>query len=291
MDFTTGKELLELCRAEGITIAEAMQRREESVFETNRREIRAQMEENLSVMEESIRLGMDTKRSQSGLSGGDAQRLLRYSREGSASGRGFCTAVAASMAVVEWNAAMGRIVAAPTAGASGILPGTLLTLGQERNLPREALVDALFTAGAVGMLIATHATVAGADGGCQAETGTAASMAAAALVEALGGTPRMALWREPWPSRTLWGWCAIQWGAWWNAPVSSETPWEPPMPFCAPTWALAGIQSVIPFDDAVSSMAAVGRALPSELRETARGGLAATPAAQACMACAGYKGS
>ena len=119
----------ELCRAAGITIAEAMQRREESVFETNRREIRAQMEENLSVMEESIRLGMDTKRSQSGLSGGDAQRLLRYSREGSASGRGFCTAVAASMAVVEWNAAMGRIVAAPTAGASGILPGTLLTLG------------------------------------------------------------------------------------------------------------------------------------------------------------------
>lgn len=291
MDFTTGKELLELCRAEGITIAEAMQRREESVFETNRREIRAQMEENLSVMEESIRLGMDTKRSQSGLSGGDAQRLLRYSREGSASGCGFCTAVAASMAVVEWNAAMGRIVAAPTAGASGILPGTLLTLGQERNLPREALVDALFTAGAVGMLIATHATVAGADGGCQAETGTAASMAAAALVEALGGTPRMALDAGAMALKNVMGLVCDPVGGLVECPCVKRNAMGAANALLCADLALAGIQSVIPFDDAVSSMAAVGRALPSELRETARGGLAATPAAQACMACAGYKGS
>lgn len=287
MDFTTGRELLELCQKEKITISEAMQRREESVFGTNRQEMRAQMELNLEVMEESIELGMGTGRSQSGLSGGDAQKLLHYGQGGSASGTGFCAAVAASMAVVEWNAAMGRIVAAPTAGASGILPGTLLTLGREKNLPRETIVDALFTAGAIGMLIATHATIAGADGGCQAETGTAASMAAAALAEALGGTPRMALDAGAMALKNVMGLVCDPVGGLVECPCVKRNAMGAANALLCADLALAGVESVIPFDDAVSSMAAVGRALPPELRETARGGLAATPAARACMACSG----
>ncbi|MBE5780772.1 MAG: L-serine ammonia-lyase, iron-sulfur-dependent, subunit alpha [Clostridiales bacterium] len=279
MDFTTGVDLLKICESQGISIAEAMKRREVTVMSGNRDEMVQQMELNLKVMEESILRGMETERSESGLSGGDAEKLLRYSKGDTIAGGAFCEAVAASMAVVEWNAAMGRIVAAPTAGASGILPGVLISVGKQKNISEEKLVDALFTAAGVGMLIALNATVAGADGGCQAETGTGASMAAAALVELMGGTPKMALDAAAMALKNVMGLVCDPVHGLVECPCVKRNAIGAANAMLCADMALSGITSVIPFDEVVTTMASVGRALPSELRETALGGLAVTPTA------------
>ncbi|HQQ40064.1 MAG TPA: L-serine ammonia-lyase, iron-sulfur-dependent, subunit alpha, partial [Clostridia bacterium] len=192
--FENGESLRKYCLENGIPIYEAMIRREEKQSERSREEILEEMRLNLRVMKESVYRGLNEKvESVSGLSGGEAMRLFKYGKHNPFSGYTACRAAASAMAVVEVNASMGRIVAAPTAGASGILAGALIESGRQRGWSDDTLVEGLFTAGAIGFIYAKNATISGAGGGCQAETGVAASMTAAALVEISGGAPVQAL--------------------------------------------------------------------------------------------------
>ena len=188
--FETGESLRRYCMENDIPLWEAMIQREIKQSDRTREDIVAEMKHNLQVMRESVTKGLSTKvESVSGLSGGDAMSLFRYGKHNPFSGYNACRAAASAMAVVEVNCSMGRIVAAPTAGASGILAGVLIESAHQRGWSDETLVEGLFTAGAVGLLFAKNATISGAGGGCQAETGVAAAMTAAALVEISCGTP------------------------------------------------------------------------------------------------------
>ena len=187
--FTNGEELIAICKKEGLTISEVMLRRQQELSDDTAENILKELKTTLHAMKRSVEEGLTEElESVSGLSGGDAMRLNDRAEKNALSGTLAAKAAAASMAVVEVNAAMGRIVAAPTAGASGILPGVLFTCAKERGWNDEKLLSGLLTAGAIGSIIAANASISGAEHGCQAETGSAAAMAAAALCELDGGS-------------------------------------------------------------------------------------------------------
>lgn len=282
LDFHSGAELAAVCLERGISIAEAMQLREEHIGEQTRGQVREEMRRNLQVMRESVSRGLKGDiRSLSGLSGGDAALLSAHADASPLLGADACHAAAAAMAVVEVNASMGRIVAAPTAGASGILPGVLISLAGRRGWSEDALIDALFTAGAVGMLIAELATIAGADGGCQAETGSAAAMTAAALTELCGGTPQMALDAAAVSLKNVLGLVCDPVAGLVECPCIKRNAIGAVNALLSADIALAGVKTHIPFDEVVGAMRAVGNVMRTELRETALGGLAATPTGRA----------
>ncbi|MBN2898505.1 MAG: L-serine ammonia-lyase, iron-sulfur-dependent, subunit alpha, partial [Clostridia bacterium] len=190
--FKNGEDLLSLCHTHGMTIGQVMEARERENSHTSPRE---EMAKNLDVMKQAIEKGIAIdQRSPSGLSGGDAKRLMNYVEGGvTLCGESVLKSVAAAMGVMEVNGTMGLIVASPTAGSCGILPGAFVQKGIALGKDDEALINGLFTAGAIGYIVTKNATVSGAEGGCQAETGTASAMSAAGLVELLGGTPEQAL--------------------------------------------------------------------------------------------------
>lgn len=277
-DFNSGAELLKLCDAEQITIAEVMLRRETELSESTRDELNSEMLRSLKVMRESIRKGLtEDLKSVSRLSGGEARTLYRYADFGPLSGSETCHAAAAAMAVVEVNAAMGRIVAAPTAGASGIIPAVLLESAHSREWSDEQLVEGLFCAGAIGMLFAKNASISGAAAGCQAETGVAAAMAAAALVELSGGEPLQCLDAAAIAIKNIEGLVCDPVAGLVECPCIKRNAMGAANALLSADLALCGITSLIPFDEVVSSMYAVGREIRPEYRETAKGGLAATP--------------
>lgn len=277
-DFTTGAELLALCRAEELTISEVMIRRELEMEECAREELLSEMMRSLKVMRESVRKGLtEDLRSVSRLSGGEARTLYRYADFGPLSGSETCHAAAAAMAVVEVNAAMGRIVAAPTAGASGIIPAVLLESAHSREWSDDKLVEGLFCAGAIGMLFAKNASISGAAAGCQAETGVAAAMAAAALVELSGGEPLQCLDAAAIAIKNIEGLVCDPVAGLVECPCIKRNAMGAANALLSADLALCGITSLIPFDEVVASMYAVGREIRPEYRETAKGGLAATP--------------
>ena len=177
----------------------------------------------------------------------------------------------------ENNAAMGKIVAAPTAGSCGILPGAVVSMLDEGRCSREAAVMALFTAGAFGMVIAQNASIAGAEGGCQAECGSAAAMAAAALVELMGGTPQQCAHACAMAIKNQLGLVCDPVAGLVEIPCIKRNVSGVAIAFSSAEMALAGIESKIPADECIGAMREVGCSIPSALRETAKGGLAATP--------------
>lgn len=280
--FENGESLRKYCLENGIPIYEAMIRREEKQSERSREEILDEMRLNLSVMKESVYRGLNEKvESVSGLSGGEAMRLFKYGKHNPFSGYTACRAAASAMAVVEVNASMGRIVAAPTAGASGILAGALIESGRQRGWSDETLVEGLFTAGAIGFIYAKNATISGAGGGCQAETGVAASMTAAALVEISGGAPVQALDAAAMAMKNVMGLICDPVAGLVECPCIKRNALGAVNAMLCADMALAGVTSLIPFDEVVSAMYAVGRDIRPEYRETARGGLATTPTGRA----------
>jgi L-serine dehydratase len=280
--FENGESLRKYCLENGIPIYEAMIRREEKQSERSREEILEEMRLNLSVMKESVYRGLNEKvESVSGLSGGEAMRLFKYGKHNPFSGYTACRAAASAMAVVEVNASMGRIVAAPTAGASGILAGALIESGRQHGWSDETLVEGLFTAGAIGFIYAKNATISGAGGGCQAETGVAASMTAAALVEISGGAPVQALDAAAMAMKNVMGLICDPVAGLVECPCIKRNALGAVNAMLCADMALAGVTSLIPFDEVVSAMYAVGRDIRPEYRETARGGLATTPTGRA----------
>lgn len=280
--FANGESLRRYCQENDIPIYEAMIRREEKQSELPRAEILAEMKKNLDVMRASVERGLTEKvESVSGLSGGEAMRLFQYGKHNPFSGYTACRAAASAMAVVEVNASMGRIVAAPTAGASGILAGALIESARQRGWSDETLIEGLFTAGAIGLIFAKNATISGAGGGCQAETGVAASMTAAALVEISGGAPVQALDAAAMAMKNVMGLICDPVAGLVECPCIKRNALGAVNAMLCADMALSGVTSLIPFDEVVAAMYAVGKDIRAEYRETARGGLATTPTGRA----------
>lgn len=278
-NFNSGKELTEICESQNLKIWEVMLNREVENSGTNKDILFEAMRENLIVMKSAIKKGLNQDmKSNSGLVGGDAKRLNERNKSGkSLSGERTIKAVASSIAVVEVNASMGRIVAAPTAGASGILPGVLITVGEDLNYSEDELVKALFTASAVGLIIAKNATISGAEGGCQAETGTGAAMAAGAVIELSGGTPDEVLTGAAITLKNVLGLVCDPIAGLVECPCVKRNAIGATNALMSADMVLSGIKSIIPFDEVVEAMYKVGKMMPSSLKETAMGGLATTP--------------
>ena len=285
MDFKTGKELLELCRRESLPISEVMRRRETEEGGLTRAEAENRMQRALEIMRNAAARPIDHPvPSMGGLIGGEAQKLHRHADQGAcACGTLLSRAMMYAVAVLETNASMGLIVAAPTAGSAGVVPGVLLALQDEHSLPDGRIVDALFNAGAVGYLAMRNATVAGAVGGCQAEVGVAAAMAASAAVELLGGKPQQCLSAASTVLANMLGLVCDPVGGLVEYPCQIRNASGVANALAAAELALSGVSALIPFDEMLVTMAAVGRRIPPELRETALGGCAAAPSA--CARC------
>ena len=195
MFVSSGKELIEICNRKNISIYEYSIQEETEKSESSRKAVVDKMRSTLHVMMNSSQYARENPvRSVSGLIGGDAYKIEQYADRGETLTGDFMNrAMARALSSSEVNAAMGRIVACPTAGSCGILPAAVLSAGEKLNKTEEQLINALFTSAGVGIIIAKNATLAGAEGGCQAECGSAAAMASAAVVEMMGGTPEQAL--------------------------------------------------------------------------------------------------
>ena len=287
LDFKSAIELLALCDKAGCPISEIMRRRECELGETDRDTIEEKMALALKIMRDSALSPLNAPvKSMGGLIGGQAEKLTQHSHAGQAvCGDVLSMAMTYAMAVLEVNASMGLIVAAPTAGSAGVVPGVLLALQEAHQLPDEKLIDALFNAGAVGFLAMRNATVAGAVGGCQAEVGVAASMAASAAVELMGGTPRQCLDAASTVLTNMLGLVCDPVGGLVEYPCQNRNAAGAANALVAAELALAGVKQLIPFDEMLETMFTVGKRLPAELRETALGGCAITPSA--CAACGG----
>lgn len=270
--------LVEAAESQKISLSELVLHDQAEQAELPVDQLFSRMRDNLHVMQQAVQAGIDKDlRSTSGLTGGDAYKLHQYAATGGLCGSFFTSALTRAIAVSEYNAAMGKIVAAPTAGSCGILPGAILTMMEARDLPEESAVKALFTAGAFGMVIAFRASIAGAEGGCQAECGSAAAMAAAALVEMAGGTPTMCAHACAMALKNQLGLVCDPIAGLVEVPCIKRNAGGVACALTAAELALAGVQSVIPADEVIDAMREVGDAMPCALRETAQGGLATTP--------------
>lgn len=276
-NFSTGEDLIRLCEAESISIAEVMLRHEEETSERPADELVNEMFENLMTMQESIRIGLDEdQETMTGLAGNNAEKLLAYADKANM-GADMAKICAAAIAVVEVNASMGKIVAAPTAGSSGVIPAVLVMCSEKHSFTDRDLVNGLFAAGAVGIIIAKNASISGAEGGCQAEVGTASAMAAAALAELCGASPRQALSAAAMAIKNILGLVCDPVAGLVECPCIKRNAMGAANAVLCADMALAGIESIIPFDEVVSAMRSVGRSMNVDLRETAKGGLAVTP--------------
>ncbi|MBQ8418359.1 MAG: L-serine ammonia-lyase, iron-sulfur-dependent, subunit alpha [Phascolarctobacterium sp.] len=253
-------------------------------LECSKEELLAKMEAMLVVIEESIKFGLTGVRSHSGLTGGDAKRLLEASEQkqfNNILGDKAKDAMVYAMAVSEANAAMGRIVAAPTAGASGVLPGVFFALKKHYGLNDKVLAEGLVVAGGIGLVIGDRASLAGATGGCQAECGSAAAMAAGAAVAMLGGTPSQVGHAVSIVFKNVLGLVCDPVAGLVEVPCIKRNGACALQALAAAELALAGISSFIPADEAIDAMKSVGDLLPCALKETAGGGMAVTPTALA----------
>ena len=251
----------------------------------SREDIIAQMDNNLTVMEEAVEKGLQGVRSTSGLTGGDAVLIRKYMESGNTlSGELILDAVSKAVATNEVNAAMGLICATPTAGAAGIVPGTLFAVKNKLNPTREQMINYLFTSGAFGFVVANNASISGAAGGCQAETGSAGSMAAAAIVEMAGGTPQQSAEAFSIVMKNMLGLVCDPVAGLVEVPCVKRNAMGAAKALVGADMALAGVVSRIPTDEVIEAMHRIGQSMPSALRETAKGGLAATPTGKALQA-------
>ena len=272
-------ELVNEAEKRGLKLSELVLKSQAQIAERTEAEMFAQMARSLEVMKESVQEGMSKdKRSASGLTGGDAYKMNEALLGGNTiAGPFFGKAMVKAIAVAQTNACMGRIVASPTAGSCGILPAALLTLQEERNIPDKDLIMALFTASAIGIVIATNASVAGAAGGCQAESGAASAMAAAALVELCGGTPKQAEHACAIALKNILGLACDPVAGLVEIPCIKRNAGGVGNALVAAELALAGVESHIPADEVIVAMKKVGDMMSPTLKETAEGGLAVTP--------------
>ena len=285
MDFKKAAELLSLCKEYDKPISQIMMDRECEMTEKPLDEIRSRMAVSLQIMKDATKEAINQpSQSMGGLIGGESRKLSDLQSSGkNIAGNLISKAIAYSMGVLEVNASMGLIVAAPTAGSSGVIPGVLLALQEEYDFTDDQIIDALFTCSAIGYLAMLNATVAGAVGGCQAEIGVAAAMAAAAVVELMGGTPEQCTDAAPTVLMNMLGLVCDPVGGLVEYPCQNRNASGASNAIVAAEISLAGIHQLIPLDEMMDIMYTVGKKLPAELRETALGGCALSPSA--CAKC------
>ncbi|WP_316568478.1 L-serine ammonia-lyase, iron-sulfur-dependent, subunit alpha [Neobacillus sp. YIM B06451] len=276
--FRNVAELVELATSRNVKISEIMIEQEVEVTGRSREEVIAMMDRNLRVMEQAVERGIQGVKSHSGLTGGDAVLMQEYIKKGNfLSGETLLDAVSKAVATNEVNAAMGTICATPTAGSAGVVPGTLFAVKNKLNPTREQMVSFLFTSGAFGFVVANNASISGAAGGCQAEVGSAAGMAAAALVELAGGTPEQCAEAMAITLKNMLGLVCDPVAGLVEVPCVKRNAMGAANAMVAADMALAGIKSRIPCDEVIDAMFKIGQSMPTALKETAQGGLAATP--------------
>lgn len=279
MRFRTLSELESLCRNESLTIAELMIAEQARETDEPAEAVIRQMSGYYQVMKEAVSKGLAAStQSRSGITGGDAHRVNEYVLAGEPSvGEWAGKALAYALSVSEVNASMGRIVATPTAGSCGIIPGVFVSSQERFGWSDEKLVQGLFAAGAIGYVIANNSFISGAEGGCQAEVGSAIGMAAGALVELRGGTPAQAVHAVGIALKNTLGLICDPVAGLVEVPCIIRNGLGAVNALAAADMALAGVRSVIPSDEVIGVMYEVGAKMPMEHRETALGGLAATP--------------
>ena len=263
----------------GIKISEVILQNQIEELEQSEQVLMERMSTNLNVMRESVQAGLIGKRrSLSGLVGGDAAKVECYREKGgSLVGEVMSGAISKALAVAEVNACMGKIVAAPTAGSCGVLPAVLLAVEESRQVSERELLMALFTAAGLGMILAERASVSGAEGGCQAEIGSAAAMAAAAAVELAGGSPRQTADAAAIAMKSMLGLVCDPVGGLVEVPCVKRNATGAMIALMAAEMALAGVKSAIPVDEVIDTMGEIGKQMSCSLKETAQGGLAVTP--------------
>lgn len=292
MDFINGESLLALCAKENKKISEVMLAREIELGETTKDEVYKKLAYSISIMKDATTDPIkNPKKSIGGLLGGEAKSIYDHANQAGAMplcGGVLSKAIAYAMAVLEVNASMGLIVAAPTAGSAGVIPGAVLAVCEEYNLGEDAVYSALLNASALGYIVMRNASVSGAEAGCQAEVGAASAMAASAIVELLGGSPEQCLHAASIAFSNLLGLVCDPIAGLVESPCQSRNAIGVSNAFTSAQLSLAGVKHPIPFDEMVEAMYKVGLSLPFELRETALGGCAATPTGCAlCKKCIG----
>lgn len=274
--------IIDECNKTGLSIGQLSRQDEAQLMGISEEELDEKLEKVLEIMKESSKLGLEEEIfSLSGMSGGNANKLWKNREMKSYSGSFLLSSMARALSTSEVNASMGRIVAAPTAGASGILPAALVSAEEKFGFSDQELIMGLYTAGTIGKIVALEATISGADGGCQAECGTGAAMAAAALVELRGGTVDQAFHAASFALINIMGLVCDPIGGFVEFPCAFRNASGIMNAFISADLALAGLESLIPFDEVVEAMDKVGKMLPEALRETALGGIAASPTGKA----------
>lgn len=292
MDFFNGEGLLKLCKENNKKISEVMLAREIQLGETTKEEVYKKLAYSISIMKNSTTEPLKKPvNSMGGLLGGESKAV--YDNAFMAGSMPLCgsvlsKAIAYSMAVLEVNASMGLIVAAPTAGSAGVIPGAILSVCEEYNLGEDAIYSGLLNASAIGYIIMRNASVSGAEAGCQAEVGAASAMAASAVTELLGGTPSQCLNAAAIAMSNLLGLVCDPIAGLVESPCQSRNAIGVSNSFTSAQIALSGVCHPVPFDEMVEAMYKVGLSLPFELRETALGGNASTPTGcNLCRKCIG----
>ena len=288
MDFKNANELLALCEEKNLPVSEIMRIREIELGETDAEVVNQKMTRVLEIMKDAALSPISQPvTSMGGLIGGEARKLSLHAQKK----EGLCgdllqKAVTYAMATLETNASMGLIVASPTAGSAGIVPGLMLAMQEHYHFSDAEIIQALFNASAIGYLAMRNATVAGAVGGCQAEVGVASAMAASAAVELMGGTPRECTYAASTVLMNMLGLVCDPVGGLVEYPCQNRNAAGVANAIIAAEMALAGIPQLIPLDEMIQTMFTVGKKLPAELREPAMGGCATTPSAcEACHMC------
>ncbi len=282
MKYESIQELVDTAVNRNEKLSTVVLRDQAAAMEKTELELFEQMEIDFEVMKQSVIAGgkKDLK-SMSGLTGGEGFLMREYAdSKQPLCGPFLAGAMSRALSVSGYNAAMGRIVAAPTAGSCGIIPGCLISMCEDRGVSEKDAIMSLFTAGAFGMVIASRASIAGAECGCQAECGSASAMASAALVELMGGTPEQCADACALVIASQLGLVCDPVGGLVEIPCIKRNATGVMLAFSCADMVLAGIKSKIPADECLDAMREVGDAMPDSLRETAKGGLAATPAAK-----------
>ncbi|WP_330654965.1 L-serine ammonia-lyase, iron-sulfur-dependent, subunit alpha [Anaerotignum sp. MSJ-24] len=272
-------DLVSAAEKENVRISDLVIKEQAEARECSVEEMYNKMHKSFKVMIEAVEKGIvKDSRSVSGLTGGSAWKM----REQVAAGKNICgpvfgNAMIMALAVSETNACMGKIVAAPTAGSCGILPAAILSVMDDRKIPEKDVVMGMFTASAIGLVAANKASIAGAEGGCQAECGVGSAMAAAAVTEMCGGTPQMVSDACAIAIKNILGLVCDPVAGLVEIPCIKRNAMGTANAFTAAELALAGITSAIPADETLWAMKKVGDSMSSALKETGEGGLAATP--------------
>jgi L-serine dehydratase len=276
--YNSGKKLIKLCGDKNLSISEIVLIEEMANTNVDRQGVISRLDEVLTIMENSSSYSLTNPvKTLGGLIGGEGMKMMEYLMAGdTVAGEWIIKAMARAFACSEYNASMGKICAAPTAGSCGIIPAAILTVGEKFSLERQSLLKGLLVSSGIGKIISENATVSGAEGGCQAECGAAAAMAAAAIVELRGGSPDQSLHGAAIALKNIMGLICDPIGGLVESPCSKRNASGVVNAMISADMALSGVESIVPFDQVVEAMYNVGLGMHQNFKETAKGGIAIT---------------